>query len=302
MLPTNGACSETMKEDCSMTDLDVRNLTPEFGAEVIGFDPNAPLDDATREQLRTLFDTRRLLLFRNMDLSHEQQARLCTMLIRKGEAETIEAMGSKESFISNKLDDGVAPFGRLQFHGDTMWADNPYQVLSLYGSHVGSPVAPTTFVDAVTAWKTLPEGLRRRAEGHEVLQTAGAVRRGDLTNVLLTEVENPPSTVTRINYTHPRTGETVLHICEQMTSNVIGMPEDESEELLTRLFAHLYRPEGQLEHNWREGDFVVFDNIALQHSRGRVTKEGPARTLRKVASPMPRLRPDQMPRWKAEAA
>jgi len=285
-----------------MTHLEVRNLSPEFGVEVLGFDPKAPLDDATREQLRGLFDAKRLLLFRNVDLSHEEQARLCTMLIRKGEAEFIDAMGSRESFVSNKLDDGVAPFGRLQFHGDTMWADNPYQVLSLYGSDVDQPAAPTTFVDAVAAWKTLPDELRRRAEGHEVLQTSGAVRRGDMSGVLITEVENPPSTVTRINYTHPRTGETVLHICEQMTKNVVGMQEAESEDLLTSLFEHLYQPERQLVHNWREGDLVVFDNIALQHSRGRVTKEGPTRTLRKVASPMPKLRPDQMPRWKAEAA
>ncbi|SFF85314.1 taurine dioxygenase [Novosphingobium sp. CF614] len=285
-----------------MTHLEVRELSPEFGVEVLGFDPKAPLDDATREQLRDLFDTRRLLLFRDIDLSHEEQARLCTMLIRKGEAETIEAMGSRESFISNKLDDGIAPFGRLQFHGDTMWADKPYQVLSLYGTDVQQPAAPTIFVDAVGAWKTLPEDLRRRAEGREVLQTAGAVRRGNMSGVLLTEVENPPSTVTRINYTHPRTGETVLHICEQMTRNVLGMSDAESEDLLTSLFAHLYQPERQVGHDWREGDLVVFDNIALQHSRARVSKEGPARTLRKVASPMPRLRPDQLPRWKAEAA
>jgi len=285
-----------------MTQLKVRDISPEFGVEILDFDPKAPLDDEIREQLQNLFDTRRLLLFRDIDLTHEEQARLCTMLIRKGEAETIEAMGKHESFISNKLDEGIAPVGRLQFHGDTMWADNPYQVLSLYGTDVKQPAAPTTFVDAVDAWKTLPDDLRQRAEGHEVLQTAGAVRRGDMSGVLLTEVENPPTTITRINYTHPRTGETVLHICEQMTKNVLGLPEQESEDLLVSLFDHLYRPDRHLVHEWREGDFVVWDNIALQHSRGRVTAEGPARTLRKVASPMPKLRPDQMPRWKAVAA
>ena len=284
-----------------MTQLEVRNLTPEFGVEILGFDPKAPLDDETRAQLQTLFDTRRLLLFRDIELTHEEQARLCTMLIRKGEAETLEAMGNHESYISNKLDNGVAPIGRLQFHGDTMWADRPYQVLSLYGTDVKQPAAPTTFVDAVSAWKTLPDDLRKRAEGHEVLQTAGAVRRGDMSGVLLTEVENPPTTITRINYTHPRTGETVLYICEQMTKNVLGMPERESEDLLLSLFEHLYRPQGQVQHQWHERDFVVWDNIALQHSRGRVTKEGPARTLRKVASPMPKLRPDQMPKWKGAA-
>jgi alpha-ketoglutarate-dependent taurine dioxygenase len=224
------------------------------------------------------------------------------MLIRKGEAEVVEAMGSRASYVSNKLDDGVAPVGRLQFHGDTMWADHPYEVLSLYGSDVEQPAAPTTFVNAVTAWKTLPADVRRRAEGRQVLQTAGVVRRGDMSGVLLTEVQNPPTTVNRIDYTHPRTGETVLHICEQMTKNVLGLPERESEQLLVELFAHLYRPEAQLEHHWREHDLVVWDNIALQHSRGAVSTQGPARTLRKVASPVPKLRSDQMPVWKGAAA
>jgi alpha-ketoglutarate-dependent taurine dioxygenase len=285
-----------------MSQLEIRQLSPEFGVEVIGFDPNAPLSEEARQQLRDLFDSRRLLLFRDIDLTHEQQARLCTMLIRKGDAETIEAMGDHESFISNKLENGVAPMGRLQFHGDTMWAERPYQVLSLYGTDVKQPSAPTTFVDAVSAWKNLPEDLRKRAVGRKVLQTAGVVRRGDMSGVLLTEVENPPSTVTTINYAHPRTGETVLHICEQMTKNVLDMPNEESEALLVELFKHLYRPDRQLEHAWRERDFVVWDNIALQHARAPVFKEGPSRTLRKVASPMPKLRPDQMPRWKGAAA
>jgi alpha-ketoglutarate-dependent taurine dioxygenase len=285
-----------------MTQLKVRNLSPEFGVEVCGFDPKAPLDADTRAQLQDLFDKRRLLLFRDIDLTHEEQARLCIMLIRKGEAEVVEAMGNHESYVSNKLDNGIAPVGRLQFHGDTMWADHPYQVLSLYGVDVDQPAAPTTFVDAVTAWQTLPAELRRRAEGREVLQTAGVVRRGDMAGVLLTEVQNPPTTITRIDYTHPRTGETVLHICEQMTKNVLGLPERDSEQLLVDLFAHLYRPQAQLEHQWRERDFVVWDNISLQHSRGRVSAEGPARTLRKVASPLPKLRPDQMPVWKGAAA
>jgi alpha-ketoglutarate-dependent taurine dioxygenase len=289
-------------EENIMTQLEVQDLSPDFGVEIRGFDPKAPLDAETRAQLQNLFDKRRLLLFRDIDLTHEEQANLCVMLIRKGEAEAAEAMGNHESYISNKLDNGIAPIGRLQFHGDAMWADHPYEVLSLYGTDVKQPAATTTFVNAVTAWKTLPAELRRRAEGRKVLQTSGGVRRGDMSGVLLTEVQNPPTTVTRIDYTYPRTGETVLHICEQMTKNVVGLPERESEDLLVELFDHLYRPEGRVEHHWRERDFVVWDNIALQHSRGQVSKEGPARTLRKLGSPAPKLRPDQMPIWKGAAA
>ena len=41
-----------------------------------------------------------------------------------------------------------------------------------------------------------------------------------------------------------------------------------------------------LQHEWREGDLVVWDNQAVQHARGIVDLEGPERTLRKVFGPM----------------
>ena len=41
------------------------------------------------------------------------------------------------------------------------------------------------------------------------------------------------------------------------------------------------------EHRWRNGDLVVFDNLAMQHARSNVELNGPGRTLRKVMLPMP---------------
>lgn len=285
-----------------MTKLEIRNLTPEFGVEIIGFDPKAPLDDETRQQLQQLFDTRSLLLFRNIDLTHTEQLSLSRMLIRKeGAHEPGETPPEDKFYVSNRRRDSAAPFGRLQFHSDTMWCDQPFEVLSLYGSEVEQPSAPTTFISGVHAWKTLPDALRQKLDGLEVLHTAGVVRRGDLSEVLVTEVERPPTTATRIGHTHPRTGATILYACEQMTKEVIGLPAKESEDILESVFEHLYQPAAQWDHEWQEKDFVVWDNIALQHSRKNVSVEGPARTLRKVASPMPKLRPDQLPSYRASA-
>jgi taurine dioxygenase len=42
---------------------------------------------------------------------------------------------------------------------------------------------------------------------------------------------------------------------------------------------------------------VVWDNLALQHCRPNVETEGPARTLRKVGFPMPKMRAEQMPTY-----
>jgi alpha-ketoglutarate-dependent taurine dioxygenase len=282
----------------AMAKLDVRDLTPAFGAEIVGFDPKAPLDDETRRFLQHLFDTRGLLLFRNIDLSAEQQLRLSKMLIRKEGAEAGEPPPDK-FYVSNRMPDSAAPFGRLQFHADTMWAEQGFEVLSLYGIEIEPPAAPTSFVSGTYAWKTLPDGLRKRIEGLKVLHVAGGIRRGDVTDVLIAAVEHPPSAITMLGHRHPRTGETILYACEQMTKEIVGMAPEESERLLEEVFAHLYDPKSCWSHEWREGDFVVWDNLALQHARQNVLSEGPTRTLRKAASPMPKLRPDQIPIYSA---
>jgi alpha-ketoglutarate-dependent taurine dioxygenase len=282
-----------------MTDLETAELTPAFGAEVIGFDPQRPFDDDTRELLQRRFDDRGLLLFRDLELSHAEQVRLCKMLIRKEELEDGLAGPEIEDnfYISNKRPDSAVPFGRLQFHSDTMWADQPFEVLSLYAIDVEEPVVPTTFVSAAHAWRTLPADLRARVESLDVLQTAGEVRRGDLADVVVTTVERPPTTITRIAYRHPRTGQTILYICEQMTKEVVSLSPSASECLLEELFAHLYDRANQWNHSWRNGDLIVWDNIAIQHARQNVRTDGPARTLRKVATPIPRLSLDQLPSY-----
>jgi taurine dioxygenase len=66
------------------------------------------------------------------------------------------------------------------------------------------------------------------------------------------------------------------------------MSEQESDELLGVLFDHLYDKSKEMAHHWREGDLVVWDNIALQHARPNVQSEGPARTLRKTIAPPPK--------------
>jgi len=282
-----------------MADFEVREFSAGFGGEVIGFDPARRLESDARRVLQELFDDRSLLLFRDLELSHSEQVQLCKMLIRKDDLEDGDAGPELEDnfYISNKRPDSAVPFGRLQFHSDTMWADGPFEILSLYAIDIEEPVVPTTFISAKRGWATLPGDLRDRVEGLEVLQTAGEVRRGDLTDVVITTVERPPTTTTHIEHRHPRTGETILYICEQMTKEVIGLSADDSEQLLGELFAHLYEPANHWNHYWRNKDLIVWDNIAIQHARPNVLTDGPARTLRKVATPIPQLNFDQLPSY-----
>jgi alpha-ketoglutarate-dependent taurine dioxygenase len=240
-------------------------------------------------------------VFRDIEISKAEQVRISRMLIGKDDLIEDEAGHEFDDnfYISNTRPNSAAPFGRLQFHADTMWAKDPFEVLSLYGVQVAKPVVPTTFISGTHAWATLPEDLQTRVKGLQALHTAGEVRRGDMTDVLLSSIENPPSTIKPVALPHPRTGVTVLYVCEQMTKEIVGLASDESEALLDQLFAHLYDPRARWNHDWRPNDLVVWDNIAMQHARPNVTTDGPIRTLRKVASPIPKLDPDQLPKYSA---
>jgi taurine dioxygenase len=79
----------------------------------------------------------------------------------------------------------------------------------------------------------------------------------------------------------------MLFVSQQMTSHIDGLSPDDSNELLEALFAHMYAPANTLQHEWRAGDLILWDNLACQHARPDVKIEGRARTLRKVGWPLP---------------
>ena len=52
-----------------------------------------------------------------------------------------------------------------------------------------------------------------------------------------------------------------------MTDYIDGLPEDESAEILERLFAHGEQDRFVYEHVWQVGDFVIWDNRCSMHAR-----------------------------------
>jgi alpha-ketoglutarate-dependent taurine dioxygenase len=83
-------------------------------------------------------------------------------------------------------------------------------------------------------------------------------------------------------WTHPLTGAGLLFVLEQQASHFEGWSCSESDALLDALFAHLYAPANVYEHHWQVGDFVVWDNLVLQHGR-RGNPKTVRRSLRRVA-------------------
>jgi alpha-ketoglutarate-dependent taurine dioxygenase len=277
-----------------MAQITASNLTEAFGAEVSGLEPQVPLDAETIATLRKLFDERGLLVFRDIDIDIQFQTYLSEILSGEDVPDPSKLVLKDNFLISNREPTGAAPYGRLLYHSDQMWsAKDRVDVISLYGREVGQPATPTMFISAVDGWETLPEDLRAKLKDSSAIQhydedTYRKRSDGDADVLISTYQTGEDFVTTPIALPHPRTGRTILYVCQQTTPRIADMPAAESEPVLDALFDHLYAPDKQFAHQWRERDLVIWDNLALQHARPNVKTEGPPRTLRKTISPFPK--------------
>jgi taurine dioxygenase len=80
---------------------------------------------------------------------------------------------------------------------------------------------------------------------------------------------------------HPSSGQELLSVNQMQTDRIIGLEATESEATLEALWALLYAPDNTYSHQWRVGDLVLWDNIAVQHGRPAPAPDVP-RTMRRV--------------------
>jgi taurine dioxygenase len=66
-------------------------------------------------------------------------------------------------------------------------------------------------------------------------------------------------------------------VTEGYTAKILGLPEDESRDLIQELTAHIVKPEFIYVHHWRQHDLVMWDDCSTQH---KATFDYPAETPR----------------------
>lgn len=259
-----------------MTDLSVADagarfamtrLQP-FGVEV-DFDLRRLSDPADRAALRDLFYSEKLLVFRDQALGELEQVKVMSaigdVLGPKGEYREISS-------------DGNLGGGPLCFHSDLSFTPEPFKALSLQALEVVDGQTWTRFANGVAAARRLPADLRRRVEGLDAVAAISLIQSHRAVSYDVPDYLPQQSRPAIIP--HPVTAEPVLYVTEMQTARLEGLAPDESEALLRDLFGLLYASDNVLQHDWRNGDLVIWDNIALQHSRPDLTGCTPRRLQR----------------------
>lgn len=251
--------------------LELRPLSPALGVEALGIDLDDTPTAAERRALRDAYAQAHLVLVRGECVEMATQCGFASMF-----GPVIDS-----AYVSNSRAGGIIPHGALLFHSDLAFTPAPYLGLSLHALELPPTGSATWFVDAIAACRALPRSLRRRIDDCTAVHAFDLqTQRGDGRAFREPVPGSGDRAVHPVILRHPTTGDAVLYVNEMQTERIEGLAPDESDDLLRELFAHLYSGEFTYEHQWRLGDLIVWDNVAIQHAR-RDPVDGP-RTLQRV--------------------
>lgn len=247
-------------------------LSATVGAEVVDVDLTETVPEAAQVELRRQFTTHHLLVVRGQELTPDDHDRFVACFGPLQEHRT----GDKAGYVTNRVDDPRSLFPELQpliWHNDGAYGPRPGIATSLWAVEVAEQAPPTLFANVAEVIDRLPGALRDRAERTRVLNVRDTEFNRTYERVPLAEIEASEDPDRYVTYEHPvfftpphLEGRTVI-ASEQMTSAVVGVAPAEGDAFLAELYRHLYAPDNVYTHHWQPGDVVIWDNLALHHSR-----------------------------------
>ncbi|WP_330434251.1 TauD/TfdA family dioxygenase [Streptomyces sp. NBC_00825] len=178
--------------------------------------------------------------------------------------------------ISNIHQDGT-PIGIYDGDQEEEWhADNSFKpelnaATLLYSVITPAEGGETRFADATRAYADLPPAMRQRAAGMRAvhsIEQLGALQSqaGGQSSIAAGNLAGHPEVEHPLVLTHPATRTRSLLLGSMVISGITGLAERESRALLDELLEHTTSAPYLYSHRWKQGDLVVWDNLATLHT------------------------------------
>lgn len=260
-------------------------LHQNFVGEVSGVDLCSPLENDTFSEISDALDRYAVLVFRNQQLTNEQQIAFSKHF---GPLET--AIGTIRKDRKHRLDSStLADVSNLDennnirstsdrwrmfmlanqlWHTDSSFKRVPGKVSVLSAHEVPLSGGETEFADLRAAYDALDVATKERIEGlvaeHSIFYSRSLIGYTEFSNEERAALPAVPQTIVRI---HPGSGRKTLYLASH-ASHIIGWPMEQGRALLDELITFATQPCFVHQHRWRTGDLVVWDNRCTLH-RGR---------------------------------
>jgi len=250
-----------------------------LSADIEGVDLSKALDAASLASIVEAWSAHLVLRFRGQKLSDPDLERFSALLGPLDKAPTYSKgvrtdVGSDfVTVISNVVVNGVAigDLGNAEalWHTDMSYNDIPPMASALYSLEIPPVGGETGFCNMYQAWETLPQDLRQRVSGRLCVHDSSTNSVGGLRGgyEAVTDVTKTPGARHPMVITHPVTKRECLFLGRRRNAYIVGLPINESEELLDAVWAHTTKKELSWYQEWQVGDLILWDNRCVMHRR-----------------------------------
>lgn len=248
---------------------DMVPLTPTIGGEIHGIDLAQPLSPAVKTGLRAALLDRKVLFFRDQDITTEQHLAFARNF---GELEVHPFAPHKPDYpeMLAITHDANSRGRENTWHSDVTWRKEPSLGSILRAYEVPPVGGDTLFADMYAAYENLSDEVKAQIDGKTAIHDFAHFRlmlrkKGkseaeiDAFNKKYPMVEHP------VVRTHPETGRKGIYVNRAFTQYIVGMERSESDALLAHLYAQASIPEYQCRFVWRKNSLAFWDNRACQH-------------------------------------
>ena len=254
--------------------LGVKPIKDTFVGEVEPIDLRK-VDDATVTELSKAWNEYQVLVFHGLKM---EEADLVAFSKRFGDLEIhvrteyLSREYPEILYVSNMKDDtgraiGILSQGEVGWHYDQIYLPRPALGSFLLAHTLPKDKGETSFADMSRAYEMLPQETKDIIDGRNAVQSYAAFNKTYSVPTDKKQTKQTPDVEHPIVRTHPITGRKALYICPGMTTQIVGLPADESQSVLDELFEWTVRPEFVYTHKWQAGDGVMWDNACTMHRR-----------------------------------
>ena len=254
-----------------------------YAARLTGVDIRQPIDDATMTEVRAA-----LAKYAVCVIGHEQpptneehiafSARLGPL--ERGKSPKIKGTEVRlpypEIVDQSNLNDVGEIYAdddrRLAYkRANRLWHTDMsfYEVRATYSLLVGHITPPsgaeTEFTDMRAVWEALPQARKAGLEDLIVEHSYwySRVQGGGPEPTQEERVTRPPARHGLVHL-HAPSGRKALYLASH-ASDIVGMPRDEARALISDLMDFAVQPQFVYAHKWRQGDVLIWDNLATMH-------------------------------------
>jgi len=248
-----------------------RKIGENFGVEFYDIDVSR-ITDQELQRAREAQNENGVIFFRNQNLSCEQHIEFAK---RWGEIEVnrfFERVDGYEEIAMVRKEPHHKTVVGENWHTDHSYDIEPAKGSILYSREIPTKGGDTKFVNMYLAYETLQQETQEKIGSLEALHSSRHVFSEEAVQDIEPGEDRFHSADQAVQdsihpmvITHPESGKKALYVNPGFTVSVVGLDNEESEQLLNQLYDHTLKPENMIRFKWQKNCIAFWDNRATWH-------------------------------------